>query len=163
MDRGHQFIRGCCDDCTCRKGRTCRVAPDIVQSGKGKDRIVSYVEVERDFASALLFPLKEPARGNDATFRSQKIPEHRLLRETLGPGIEWSMGGRDVFCPVRHEAPLHHDRFCPLVHDDHRVRAARRDIEMRPEPDHRVDDPEPPAEVIDTGKRVPATHDEWSF
>jgi len=90
------------------------------------------MDVERDFTAILVFPFIEPTCRHKTALGSEQLPEHRFLCK--------------AFC-----SSIDHDRFGSLMHRDHRVRAARGDIEVRPETDGRVYDPESPAEVINTG------------
>jgi hypothetical protein len=86
------------------------------------------------------------------------IAEHRLLRETFRPGIDRAVGDRDVFCPVRHEPPhcimTATTRSCATI-TGFALPGAMLKCDRNPMAG-RVDHPELSAEVIGTGKRVPA-------
>ena len=158
MDGRHDGVGNRRDDRIGRKCRPRRIAPGIVQACKSKDRLVFEMNIERDLVAPLLQPLKKTVRRDKAAFGLQEIAEHRLFGKAFGPCVDGAVSGIDVLCPVREKPPLHHDRVGTLVHCDNRVRAARRDIEMRAEAERGIDYTESAAEVIYAPQGIPATH-----
>jgi hypothetical protein len=56
VDRSYQFVRSGRDNRIGPESRARMVPPDLIESRKAEDRIVFYMDVERDFVAPIMFP-----------------------------------------------------------------------------------------------------------
>ncbi len=116
------------------------------------------MDIIGNFSLSLLLPFIESACRNKAASVLQQTAEHRFLSKCFCLCIDRVHRLFRVRHPVRDEPPLHHDHFDLPVLYNHRHHLGRSDIEVGPDAECRVMDPEAFAEIIDEDERIPAAH-----